>query len=311
MNAIPTWHKGEIEAQTRTGIAEHMAEIGPKVIRDFMPDQHRAFFEQLPFVVIGSLDAGQRPWASIVAGLPGFASSPHPRRLEIEANPVPGDPLGDALVAGNPLGLLGIELPTRRRNRMNGHVVARDEAGFAVHVRESFGNCPQYIQRRDYTAFTPKPGAVEPFDALPAEAADLVRRADTMFVASAAPREDGKFNVDASHRGGQPGFLGIDHEGAIVVPDFRGNGFFQTIGNLLAFPRAGLLIPDFATGDLLQVTGAAEVVWDGPQVEAFPGAERLWKVKVESGRWLRGAFPLRFGAAELSPRSRAVGVYGG
>jgi hypothetical protein len=146
---------------------------------------------------------------------------------------------------------------------------------------------------------------------LPQEATDLVRRADTMFVASAAPRDAGGFNIDVSHRGGQPGFLGIDADGAIVVPDFRGNGFFQTIGNLIAFPRAGLLIPDFATGDLLQVTGDAEVVWDGPEVDAFPGAERLWKVKVRSGRWLRSAFPLRFGEAELSPRSLAVGVYGG
>jgi predicted pyridoxine 5'-phosphate oxidase superfamily flavin-nucleotide-binding protein len=305
------WHDGEVAAQTRAGTAGHMAQIGPKVVRDFMPDQHRQFFEQLPFVVVGSLDAEQRPWASILAGMPGFASSPHPRRLEIEANPLPGDPLSAALEVGNTLGFLGIELPTRRRNRMNGHIVARDMAGFAVHVRESFGNCPQYIQRRDYTVFTPKAGAVEAFSTLPAEAADLVRRADTMFVASAAKREDGKFSVDVSHRGGQPGFLGLDREGAIVVPDFRGNGFFQTIGNLLAYPRAGLLIPDFATGDLLQVTGTAEVVWDGPEVEAFPGAERLWKVKVQSGRWLRAGFPLRFGEPELSPRSLAVGVYGG
>jgi len=303
------WHDGERAAQTRAGTAVHMAEIGPKVIRDFMPDQHRQFFEQLPFIVVGSLDAARRPWASILAGMPGFADSPHSRRLEIEANPLPGDPLGAALEVGNPLGLLGIELPTRRRNRMNGHIVARDEAGFAVHVRQSFGNCPQYIQRRDYTLFAPGSGAVEPFAVLPDDAADLIRRADTMFVASAALREDGKFSVDVSHRGGQPGFLGIDGTGAIVVPDFRGNGFFQTIGNLIAFPHAGLLIPDFATGDLLQLTGDAEVVWDGPAVAAFPGAERLWKVKVQSGRWLRAGFPLRFGEAELSPRSLAVGVY--
>src|SRR4051812_12221056 len=109
-----TWHAGEREAQTRAGTAERMAEIGTKVVRDFMPDQHRAFFEQLPFVVMGSLDAEHRPWASILAGMPGFASSPHPRRLEIEANPVPGDPLADALQVGAPLGILGIELPTRR-----------------------------------------------------------------------------------------------------------------------------------------------------------------------------------------------------
>jgi hypothetical protein len=103
----------------------------------------------------------------------------------------------------------------------------------------------------------------------------------------------------------------MDGDGAIVVPDFRGNGFFQTIGNLTAYPSAGLLIPDFATGDLLQVTGAAEIVWDGPEVEAYPGAERLWKVRVQSGQWLRAAFPLRFGEPELSPRSLAMGVYGG
>src|SRR3954451_24811868 len=181
--ALSPWHAGERAAQARVGTADFMAELGPKVIRDFMPDQHRAFFEQLPFVVVGSLDAEQRPWASIAAGRPGFATSPHPRRLEIEANPLPGDPLGQALAAGNPVGLLGIELPTRRRNRMNGHIVARDEAGFAVHVRESFGNCPQYIQRRDYTACLPGPVAVETFSGLPQNAADLVRRADTMFVA--------------------------------------------------------------------------------------------------------------------------------
>ena len=305
------WHEGERAAQARAGSAERMAEIGSKVIRDFMPDQHRQFFEQLPFIVVGSLDAEQRPWASILAGMPGFTTSPHSRRLEIEANPLPGDPLGAALAVGNPLGILGIELPTRRRNRMNGHIVARDEAEFAVHVRESFGNCPQYIQRRDYARFVPGRGAVEPFTALPADAVEHVRRGDTMFVASAAAREQGGFNIDVSHRGGQPGFLGVDANGAIVVPDFRGNGFFQTIGNLISFPRAGLLIPDFETGDLLQVTGEAEVVWDGAEVEAFPGAERLWKVKVLSGRWLRAGFPLRFGEAELSPRSLAVGVYGG
>jgi predicted pyridoxine 5'-phosphate oxidase superfamily flavin-nucleotide-binding protein len=305
-----TWHAGEREAQARAGTAEHMAHIGPKVIRDFMPDQHRAFFEQLPFLVVGALDAEQRPWASILAGMPGFASSPHPRRLEVEANPVPGDPLAEALKVGAPLGILGIELPTRRRNRMNGHIVARDEAGFALHVRESFGNCPQYIQRRDYTAFAPEPVLSEAFTGFPEAAAALVRHADTMFVASAAPGDDGKFNVDVSHRGGQAGFLGVDGSSAIVVPDFRGNGFFQTIGNLLAFPRAGLLIPDFGTGDLLQITGDAEIVWDGPEVAAYSGAERLWKITPRAGRWLRHAFALRFGEAELSLRSLAVGVYG-
>ena len=312
MNAIDpsrtVWHAGERTAQERAGSAEQMARVGRQVIRPFMPDQHRAFFAQLPFIVVGALDAKGQPWASMLTGLPGFAHSPHPQRLEISAEPVDGDPLQDALRLGAPVGLLGIELPTRRRNRMNGFILAKDENGFAVEVEESFGNCPQYIQRRDYTAFAQTSGTAESFDGLPAEAADLIRRADTMFVASAAPT-DGDYRVDVSHRGGQPGFLGIDGTGAIVVPDFRGNGFFQTIGNLTAYPKAGLLIPDFATGDLLQIAGDAEIVWEGPEVEAYPGAQRLWKVRPRHGHWLRGAFPLRFGEAELSPRSRAVGTY--
>src|SRR5262249_10876091 len=125
------------------------------------------------------------------------------------------------------------------------------------------------------------------------------------------PTDDGDYRVDVSHRGGQPGFLGIDATGAIIVPDYRGNGFFQTIGNLIAYPKAGLLIPDFAAGDLLQIAGDAEIVWDGPEVDAFEGAERAWKIRPRSGRWLRGALPLKFGDAELSPRSLAVGTYQG
>jgi predicted pyridoxine 5'-phosphate oxidase superfamily flavin-nucleotide-binding protein len=303
------WHAGERAAQERAGTAEHMAQVGPQVIRTFMPDQHRIFFAQLPFIVMGALDAEGQPWASILSGLPGFVHSPHPQRLEIAAAPIAGDPLRDALRLGAPIGLLGIELPTRRRNRMNGFILAKDENGFAVEVEESFGNCPQYIQKRDYTAFSQESGAAESFAGLPEDAAALIRQADTMFVATAAPNDEGDYRVDVSHRGGRPGFLGIDAGGAIVVPDFRGNGFFQTIGNLTAHPKAGLVIPDFATGDLLQIAGDAEVIWDGPEVAAFRGAQRLWKIRPRRGHWLRRAFPLRFGEAELSPRSSAVGVY--
>ncbi len=317
MNSInrdrKVWHAGERTVQERAGTAQHMAEVGEQVIRTFMPDQHRIFFGQLPFVVVGALDAEGQPWASILSGLPGFMESPHARRLEISAAPVAGDPLHEALRLGAPVGLLGIELPTRRRNRMNGFILAKDENGFAVQVEESFGNCPQYIQKRDYAAFSQAGTAVEPFDGLPVDAAAAIRGADTMFVATAAPSDDGDFRVDVSHRGGRAGFLGIDAGGAIVVPDFRGNGFFQTLGNLTAYPKVGLLIPAFATGDLLQIAGDAEIVWDGPEVEAYPGAQRLWKIHPPkgqpSGRWLRGALPLRFGEAELSPRSVMVGVY--
>lgn len=146
--AASPFHAGEQALQTRTGVRERAERAGRRMIRDFMPDEHRALFEALPYVVIGSLDARNRPWASLLAGRPGFMRTPDARTLAIGARPPAGDPLAAHLAPGAPLGVLGIELATRRRNRANGTVIAAERAGFAVSVRQSFGNCPQYIQAR-------------------------------------------------------------------------------------------------------------------------------------------------------------------
>ena len=305
------WHAGEREMQARVGVRERMERVGGRAIRDFMPDQHRDFFARLPFLVVGSVDGEGWVWASLLSGAPGFASSPDPHALVVAALPVGGDPLDDALSPGAKLGLLGIELPTRRRNRVNGSVVARDGASFTVAVEQSFGNCPQYIQARDHVAVEASPAGVrvEDFTALDQAARALIAGSDTFFVASSAG-SDGRHDVDVSHRGGRPGFVGIDGDGAIVVPDYAGNRFFNTLGNLRANPKAGLLFVDFANGDLLQVAGTTEIVWDGPQLAAFAGAERLWRVAPSHGRWLRGALPLRLALREFSPTLRGTGTWG-
>jgi len=240
------WHAGERALHDRLGLGDKMDRIGRANIRSFMPDQHREFFAQLPFLILGSVDGAGMPAASLLAGPPGFAHSPDPYRLDIAARPVAGDPLDAALRPGAPIGLLGIELPTRRRNRMNGRVIASDARGFSVAVDQSFGNCPQYIQRRDY--LLPEESRVprvEGLADLDAEARALITGADTLFVASAATAEGplARSGVDVSHRGGRPGFVGIESDGALVVPDFRGNRYFNTLGNLLVHPQAGLLFP--------------------------------------------------------------------
>ncbi len=329
------WHEGERAVQAIVGSAERLARVGGRAIRPVMPDQHRQFFAQLPFLVVGSVDADDLPWASILAGAPGFAHSPDPQRLVIAARPVPGDPLDDALTLGAKLGILGIELPTRRRNRMNGRVVAIGAADFTVAVDQSFGNCPQYIQRRDYApapASAPRSVRVESFAALDAAARALIAASDTSFVASFARGEEdasrygvdtsrsgvdtsrsgvdtSRYGVDVSHRGGRPGFIGIDADGALIVPDYAGNGFFNTLGNLMINPRAGLLFVDFASGDVLQVSGTTTIVWDGPELAAFAGAERLWRLVPTQGRWLRGALPLRLDLREYSPTLAGTGTW--
>ncbi|SPS01997.1 pyridoxamine 5'-phosphate oxidase family protein [Cupriavidus taiwanensis] len=311
---LPTWphaglpfHAGELAAQQRAGKRERMAAAGPRVIRGEMPEQHRTFFAQLPFLLAGAVDADGMPWATLLVGPPGFAQTPDATHLRIDAVPLPGDPLAAALEQGARIGLLGIELPTRRRNRMNGIIVARDQAGLTVEVEQSFGNCPRYIQLRDVAAaeLAAAP-ATWHGDALDAHASAWLRGADTLFIASshiASPQDEGEHTggVDVSHRGGKPGFIRVDDAHTLTFPDFNGNNFFNTIGNLLADPRAGIVVPDFADGSLLHVNGRAEVIWEGQELASYAGAERLVRLRVERVVRRERVLPLRFAFREFSP----------
>jgi predicted pyridoxine 5'-phosphate oxidase superfamily flavin-nucleotide-binding protein len=321
MGDLSPFHAGERAMQARAGVAERLAELGDRVLRPFMPDQHRDFFAELPWLILGGLDAEGRPWASPLVGAPGFLGSPDPVTLRVQAQPGYGDPLRGRLGAGTAVGLLGIQPQTRRRNRMNGRILLADQAGFTVRVGQSFGNCPQYIQARrprfvgdPEEIALPRPVEVEGSVLSPAAAA-LVARTDTFFIATATadPRGgDAGDGVDVSHRGGRPGFVRVgEEEGATVLtaPDFRGNFFFNTLGNIAVNPRAGLLVVDFDTGDLLQLTGRAEVLWDGSELEAFAGAERLLRFRVEEGRRFPAGLPLRWTAPDYAPQLIRTGTW--
>jgi len=258
------WHEGEQALQAFAGSKDRLAGAASRIMRPFLTEQHRAFFPRLPFLVTGCVDADGSPWASILVGPPGFCSSPDPHHLRIDALPAATDPLTAALCPGASIGLLGIQLSTRRRNRLNGRVVAVDTTGFLVAVEQSFGNCPQYIQRRDDVAFTePRgPAASTEFRGLDDPAARaLLSNCDTFFVATYADAE--ARGVDVSHRGGRPGFVRVNPDGRLTIPDYSGNRYYNTLGNILMTRRAALIVPDFEYGDLLLVTGRASLGLDG------------------------------------------------
>jgi uncharacterized protein len=271
------FHAGELAAQMRAfGEAANGGGI-----RELMSEQHRAFFARLPFIVVAGRD-GSGPVATILSGSPGFVSAPNPRTLAIAVPPDPLDPARDVLVPGAPVGVLGIELATRRRNRENGVISGAGPDGFRVTVSQSFGNCPQYIHpRRGYLGPARPLGAPESFEGIDADARAAIVSADTFFVASS----DGGDGVDVSHRGGPRGFVRVADDGqTLVIPDYSGNGYFNTLGNFVTDPRAAVLFPDFERGGLLALQGAVEIVWEGPEVEALDGgAERIWRLKVRRG----------------------------
>ena len=301
------FHEGECAVQARIGVRERMNVVGQHAIRDFMPDQHREFFAQLPFVIVGTVDGAGQPWASLLANPPGFIESPSPRELRIHARPLTSDPLAETLVSGAPIGLLGIEPHTRRRNRMNGIVEHISAPEFCVRVSQSFGNCPKYINARR-AVYVPGRAEASPIDhtgLCDETIRRLILRADTFFIATAYPfdRRDVTApaqGVDVSHRGGKPGFVRVDDDTTLTVPDYVGNQFFNTIGNLLVDPRAGLLFIDFATGDLAYLAVEAEILWEGEQTKTFEGAQRLLRFRVRAVRHLKSALPLRWEPIDIN-----------
>ncbi len=213
------FHDGETYVQARAQVREMAALIGPRMIRDFMPEQHRQFFERLRYAVVGTVDDHGAPWASLLTGAPGFLRTPDARTVELDLAPPEGDGVRARALPGRRIALLGIELSTRRRNRMNGTVVSETDGTLTVHVDQSFGNCPKYIQARDVWARgdLPQSSRRDEGPRLSAEAQQLVAGADTFFIASSTPAQgssDPREGVDVSHRGGAPGFVDVRDEGA-------------------------------------------------------------------------------------------------
>ncbi|PYB69760.1 FAD-binding oxidoreductase [Pseudomonas sp. LB-090624] len=302
------WHAGEKTLQEQVGVAERMEAFGQKVIRDHMPDQHRIFYHQLPFMVAASVDPQGRSWATLLEGPEGFVSSPDPRQLMIDTTLAADDPATPGLVAGQAVGLLGIELHTRRRNRINGQIHQAAQGQLRVTVEQSFGNCPQYIQLREYSRVDePSQGRVDTAT-LDAPAIGMIEAADTFFVASYVEHENGQRSVDVSHRGGRPGFVKVEGN-RLIIPDYAGNLHFNTLGNLLVNPKAGLLFIDFNNGNVLQVNGRTELLLDSPDIPAFEGAERLWMLDVEQVVWRPAAVSLRWAFKEYAPTSLMTGTW--
>jgi uncharacterized protein len=289
------FHADELRAQALAGQSANGAGI-----RAFMPDQHREFFAMLPYLFVATTDEQGWPVASVWSGATGFAHSPDPTTLRIE-NPSHG------LVEGQAIGILGLDFTNRRRNRANGRVAAADEHGATIHVLQSFGNCAQYIQTRHPTPHPRQARPIETLAALDDAARQLIAGADTLFVASRSRDGVGEAaGLDMSHRGGRPGFVRIDRD-TLVIPDFRGNRFFNTLGNLMGDPRAGLLFIDFESGDLLQLQGEVTIGWNADA--GLAGAQRVWQLAVERVWRHRSAFPFSWVFGDYAPTTLATGTW--
>jgi predicted pyridoxine 5'-phosphate oxidase superfamily flavin-nucleotide-binding protein len=290
------FHPGEISVQEKAGVRDRAAKVGRIVSSRVEPDA-AWFLEQQRFVVLASVDELGRPWASPMSGEPGIARVEDAATVILSGFIGAGDPLREHLRRPGPLGLLAIDLSTRSRYRVNGVGEIVSPGTFRLAVREAFGNCPKYIQVRHLEAAgEPIAARLSDAPALSGGQRELVAAADTFFIATVA--EGG---ADASHRGGRPGFVRIEADGTLVIPDYSGNNMFQTLGNVALAPVAGLLFVDFETGRILQLTGRATIDWDEGRAKAFAGARRLLRVAPERVIESERALAVRGTLVEPSP----------
>ncbi|MDR3662325.1 MAG: pyridoxamine 5'-phosphate oxidase family protein [Mycobacterium sp.] len=295
---MSAFHAGEVSVQRRMGQSEIAERVG-RMIRREIPAAAADFLLDQPMVVLAAADDAGRIWAGLVTGPAGFVHADDDHAIAVDALPVPGDPLRDVLLRpGRQVGMIAVQPQTRRRMRVNG-LAEPTGAGLRVQPDQVYSNCPKYISRRhieDIDAVHHQP-IVRSAEAIDTHIAQVIAAADTFFIGSA----DAEGNADASHRGGNPGFLQVLSPTRLRWPDYRGNSMFMTLGNISVNPRCGLLLPDWKTGSTIQLTGTAEIVFDDEPDGTHCAVEFTLDQLIE----LTAVSPLRWGSAELSPANPA------
>ncbi|MCI0337865.1 MAG: pyridoxamine 5'-phosphate oxidase family protein [Acidobacteria bacterium] len=293
------YHEGELGVQARSGVQELASRVG-KSIRSFMPLAAQEFLSSLPMAVLASVDRQGQVWASLLTGEAGFMQAVDGRTVRIDAPPVGGDPLRENLVVNNQVGMIAIEFSTRRRMRINGTAEIGRDSAIYIHAIQVYSNCPKYIQARAWQVEdgeTPVAGEVRRTTELTEPQRVWIESADTFFIAS----HHGEGGADASHRGGNPGFVRVLDKGALVFPDYAGNTMFQTLGNLALNPNCGLLFIDFERGETLQLTGTAQIIWDSERLAEFAGAERAVEFRIAEAIEIFGSIRLNWQFMDYSP----------
>lgn len=292
MSSNVEYHPGERAVQQRAGETA-IADLNGAVMASTILAGARPFIGKQSMAVLASVDGHGAAWSSVLYGQPGFVHADVPSVVTFDvpsARRAASDPFWNNICSRRDIGMLFIELGSRRRYRINGAVTRLDGRGFEVTVREAYPNCPRFIQRRLLKSVLEDSGqdGVATGAAIAGGVATLIRAADTLFLASYNPET----GADASHRGGNPGFIQLVGERTLRVPDYAGNSLFNTFGNVELNGLLGLCIPDFAHGRLLQLTGEARLMWDQPDPEGLTdGTGRFWEFQVAS--WVLRQVPQR------------------
>ncbi|EJD41231.1 hypothetical protein AURDEDRAFT_90358 [Auricularia subglabra TFB-10046 SS5] len=298
------WHPGELAVQRLLGferpMAGHWAAVEPA-----LPEHHQTFQKLLHFLPLTVVDEHGSPWTSIACGSngrPGFVTARNESYLEINMHTWPGDPLHEFQVAEDHLiAGIGVEWATRRRNKFAGRVERVHRQGnslfLVLEVQQALGNCPKYINVRQFVPATPRPSPVVvnklETGPLTQGAIDMVHAADTVFISSILSTKSSTDHAGQNQRGGLPGFVRVLNKSTIVLPDYSGNRMMQSLGNIEVSALAGLTMLDYVTGDILYVTGDARTLIGAESQKIMPRQNVITLIDVKQWTLVRNALPVR------------------
>lgn len=285
------FHKGELEIQQKYNISHNPA-LAERLLKDYIMDQLIPFIEQQSTIIISTTDTNTNIWASMLIGDKGFVNVKTPRQIDIHLDQLKSTPtevLFKNILAESKIGILFIDTATRSRYRLNGHATLLSNK-IEVMVSEAYPNCPKYIQQR-IPILSEKPSELGVEESkgttLNSIHKEWIKNADTFFLGSMNANGD----MDASHRGGPTGFIEIIEDGTLKIPDYVGNNMFNTLGNFVQVPKAGLLFIDFEKGHSLQLSGETELLFDQEEsndLERTTGTGRYWLFKTK--QWIQTEF---------------------
>jgi ferredoxin-NADP reductase len=157
---------------------------------------------------------------------------------------------------------------------------------------------------------------MEDSERLPDDVIKFITDADTVFIASVYNSEVSTAEKYPSHagmnaRGGLPGFVRVSPSNGrtVVLPDYSGNRFLSSLGNIECSKLAGLTIVSFETGDVLYLTGTAKVLVGPPALEIMAKHASITTIQITAYVLVRDAFPVRQQpgiAVERSPYSPKI-----
>jgi hypothetical protein len=288
-------------------VADQMKIIDPPVVLNNFGEHHRHFFPLLPYIVVGSVDSDGAMWATILAGAPGFLQLPGESTLRVKAKASRSDPARAGLSEGCTIGVLGIDLRSLGQTKLTGRVHKVDDETFDVDVDQIYKANFRYIYLRNFllerNASVASAAVAEVSSTIGERARAMIQDASTVFIASFVELENGLRHVDVSNKTGRHGFVSIDNTGVVTIPGFSGGLYFQALGNVLVNPRCGLVFVDFASGDVLQLSGKAVVAFDSTEATAFRDAGLLMRFIPETVVFRKGVLPIRW-KPQISGASR-------